>query len=162
MADGSINIDLLLNDQTDKTWSEFKSKAENAGKGGYEKFKESFKGDPLVAKLEAQANKAGINNFKELLNKLPKEKRTELLAKAEKGEVVNYEKLLKEIPAKITSEVELNDNATTGLKSIKEQAERTGDKFRLGFLQVVPSIGHRVKPNLYLCSLKGKQKPIFC
>ncbi len=130
MADGSINIDLLLNDQTDKTWSEFKSKAESAGKGGYEKFKESFKGDPLVAKLEAQANKAGINNFKELLNKLPKEKRTELLAKAEKGEVVNYEKLLKEIPAKITSEVELNDNATTGLKSIKEQAERTGDKFR--------------------------------
>ncbi|MCT3069077.1 hypothetical protein EFN45_03045 [Leuconostoc citreum] len=130
MADGSINIDLLLNDQTDKTWSEFKSKAESAGKGGYEKFKESFKGDPLVAKLEAQANKAGINNFKELLNKLPKEKQTELLAKAEKGEVVNFEKLLKEIPAKITSEVELNDNATTGLKSIKEQAERTGDKFR--------------------------------
>ncbi|WP_273716133.1 tape measure protein [Leuconostoc mesenteroides] len=130
MADGSINIDLLLNDQTDKTWSEFKSKAETAGKGGYEKFKESFKGDPLVAKLEAQANKAGINNFKELLNKLPKEKRTELLAKAEKGEVVNYEKLLREIPAKVTSEVELNDNATTGLKAIKQQAERTGDKFR--------------------------------
>lgn len=130
MADGSINIDLLLNDQTDKTWSEFKSKAESAGKGGYEKFKESFKGDPLVAKLEAQANKAGINNFKELLSKLPKEKRTELLAKAEKGEVVNYEKLLREIPAKVTSEVELNDNATTGLKAIKEQAERTGDKFR--------------------------------
>lgn len=130
MADGSINIDLLLNDQTDKTWSEFKSKAETAGKGGYEKFKESFKGDPLVAKLEAQANKAGINNFKELLNKLPKEKRTELLAKAEKSEVVNYEKLLREIPAKVTSEVELNDNATTGLKAIKQQAERTGDKFR--------------------------------
>ncbi|WP_228117377.1 tape measure protein [Leuconostoc mesenteroides] len=130
MADGSINIDLLLNDQTDKTWSEFKSKAETAGKGGYEKFKESFKGDPLVAKLEAQANKAGINNFKELLSKLPKEKRTELLAKAEKGEVVNYEKLLREIPAKVTSEVELNDNATTGLKAIKQQAERTGDKFR--------------------------------
>lgn len=130
MADGSINIDLLLNDQTDKTWSEFKSKAETAGKSGYEKFKDSFKGDPLVAKLEAQANKAGINNFKELLNKLPKEKRTELLAKAEKGEVVNYEKLLREIPAKVTSEVELNDNATTGLKAIKQQAERTGDKFR--------------------------------
>ncbi|WP_228934024.1 tape measure protein [Leuconostoc pseudomesenteroides] len=130
MADGSINIDLLLNDQTDKTWSEFKSKAETAGKGGYEKFKEAFKGDPLVAKLEAQADKAGINNFKELLSKLPKEKRTELLAKAEKGEVVNYEKLLREIPAKVTSEVELNDNATTGLKAIKEQAERTGDKFR--------------------------------
>lgn len=130
MADGSINIDLLLNDQTDKTWSEFKSKAETAGKGGYEKFKESFKGDPLVAKLEAQANKAGINNFEELLSKLPKEKRTELLAKAEKGEVVNYEKLLREIPAKVTSEVELNDNATTGLKAIKQQAERTGDKFR--------------------------------
>ena len=130
MADGSINIDLLLNDQTDKTWTDFKQKAEQTGKDGYQKFKDAFKGDPLVAKLEAQANKAGINNFREMLNKLPKEKQTELLAKAEKGEVVNFEKLLREIPSKITSTVELNDNATTGLKAIKQQAERTGDKFR--------------------------------
>lgn len=129
MADGSINIDLLLNDQTDKTWTDFKQKAEQTGKDGYRKFKDSFKGDPLVAKLEAQANKAGINNFKELLNKLPKEKQTELLAKAEKGEVVNFEKLLREIPSKVTAEVELNDKATTGLRSIKDQAERVGDKF---------------------------------
>ncbi|WP_273753017.1 tape measure protein [Leuconostoc mesenteroides] len=129
MADGSINIDLLLNDQTDKTWSEFKSKAETAGKSGYEKFKDSFKGDPLVAKLETKANKAGIKNFRELLNQLPKEKQTELLTKAEKGEVINYEKLLREIPSKITSQVELNDNASTGLRSLKNQAEEVGDKF---------------------------------
>lgn len=129
MADGSINIDLLLNDQTDKTWTDFKQKAEQTGKDGYQKFKDAFKGDPLVAKLEAQANKAGINNFKELLNKLPKKKQTELLAKAEKGEVVNFEKLLREIPSKVTAEVELNDKATTGLRSIKDQAERVGDKF---------------------------------
>ncbi|MCI1689560.1 MAG: tape measure protein [Leuconostoc mesenteroides] len=129
MADGSINIDLLLNDQTDKTWSEFKSKAETAGKSGYEKFKDSFKGDPLVAKLEAKANKAGINNFRELLNQLPKEKQTELLTKAEKGEAINYEKLLRQIPSKITSEVELNDNASTGLRALKNQAEEVGDKF---------------------------------
>ena len=76
MADGSINIDLLLNDQTDKTWSEFKSKAETAGKSGYDEFKDAFKGDPLVAKLETKANKAGIKNFRELLNQLPKEKQT--------------------------------------------------------------------------------------
>ncbi|WP_260362478.1 tape measure protein [Leuconostoc falkenbergense] len=129
MADGSINIDLLLNDQTDKTWSEFKSKAETAGKVGYEKFKDSFKGDPLVAKLETKANKAGIKNFRELLNQLPKEKQTELLTKAEKGEVINYEKLLREIPSKITSQVELNDNASSGLRSLKNQAEEVGDKF---------------------------------
>ncbi len=129
MADGSINIDLLLNDQTDKTWSEFKSKAETAGKSGYDKFKDAFKGDPLVAKLETKANKAGIKNFRELLNQLPKEKQTELLTKAEKGEAVNYEKLLREIPSKITSQVELNDNASTGLRSLKNQAEEVGDKF---------------------------------
>ncbi|MGO3412060.1 MAG: tape measure protein, partial [Leuconostoc falkenbergense] len=129
MADGSINIDLLLNDRTDKTWSEFKSKAETAGKSGYDKFKDAFKGDPLVAKLETKANKAGIKNFRELLNQLPKEKQTELLTKAEKGEVINYEKLLREIPSKITSQVELNDNASTGLRSLKNQAEEVGDKF---------------------------------
>ncbi len=129
MADGSINIDLLLNDQTDKTWSEFKSKAETAGKSGYDKFKDAFKGDPLVAKLETKANKAGIKNFRELLNQLPKEKQTELLTKTEKGEVINYEKLLREIPSKITSQVELNDNASTGLRSLKNQAEEVGDKF---------------------------------
>ncbi|MBZ1511052.1 tape measure protein [Leuconostoc mesenteroides] len=129
MADGSINIDLLLNDQTDKTWSEFKSKAETAGKSGYDKFKDAFKGDPLVAKLETKANKAGIKNFRELLNQLPKEKQTELLTKAEKGEAINYEKLLREIPSKITSQVELNDNASTGLRSLKNQAEEVGDKF---------------------------------
>ena len=129
MADGSINIDLLLNDQTDKTWSEFKSKAETAGKSGYDKFKDAFKGDPLVAKLETKADKAGIKNFRELLNQLPKEKQTELLTKAEKGEVINYEKLLREIPSKITSQVELNDNASTGLRSLKNQAEEVGDKF---------------------------------
>lgn len=130
MADGSINIDLLLNDQTDKTWTDFKQKAEQTGKDGYQKFKDAFKGDPLVAKLEAQANKAGISNFRELLNKLPKEKQTELLAKAKKGEVVDYEKLLREIPSKITSEVKLNDNASTGLRSLKNQAHDVGDKFK--------------------------------
>ncbi|MGR8826870.1 tape measure protein [Leuconostoc citreum] len=129
MADGSINIDLLLNDQTDKTWTDFKQKAEQTGKDGYQKFKDAFKGVPLVAKLEAQANKAGINNFREMLNKLPKEKQTELLAKAEKGEVVNFEKLLREIPSKITSTVELNDNASTGLRALKNQAHDVGDKF---------------------------------
>ncbi|GDZ83125.1 hypothetical protein LCIT_03670 [Leuconostoc citreum] len=129
MADGSINIDLLLNDQTDKTWTDFKQKAEQTGKDGYQKFKDAFKGDPVVAKLEAQANKAGINNFREMLNKLPKEKQTELLAKAEKGEVVNFEKLLREIPSKITSTVELNDNASTGLRALKNQAHDVGDKF---------------------------------
>jgi len=129
MADGSINIDLLLNDQTDKTWTEFKGKAEREGKSGYEKFKDAFKGDPLVAKLETKANKAGISNFRELLSKLPKEKQTELLTKAEKGEAINFQKLLHEIPSKVTSEVELNDNASTGLRSIKNQATEVGDKF---------------------------------
>lgn len=183
MADGSINIDLLLNDQTDQTWNNFKTKAEKEGKNGYEKFKDAFKGDPLVAKLEAQADKAGINDFRELLNQLPKAKQTELFAKAEKGEaidfqqfirdipnakkimleaqakragidnfekllnklpkktltdlqaraekgeVINFEKELRKLPSKVVSSVELNDNASIGLRSLKKQANEVGDKF---------------------------------
>ncbi|ADG41484.1 phage related protein: putative minor tail protein [Leuconostoc kimchii IMSNU 11154] len=199
MADGSINIDLLLNDKSDPTWTEFNAKAEKQGKSGYEKFKDAFKGDPLVAKLEAQADKAGINDFRELLNKLPKEKQTELLAKAEKGEaidfqkfikdipdakkimleaqakragidnfeellkklpkktltdlqtraekgeVINFEKELRKLPSKVVSTVELNDNASTGLRSLKQQAEEVGDKFhRIKEIAVGTFIGSAV------------------
>lgn len=199
MADGSINIDLLLNDKSDPTWTEFNVKAEKQGKSGYEKFKDAFKGDPLVAKLEAQADKAGINDFRELLNKLPKEKQTELLAKAqkgeaidfqkfikdipdakkimleaqakragidnfeellkklpkktltdlqtraEKGEVINFEKELRKLPSKVVSTVELNDNASTGLRSLKQQAEEVGDKFhRIKEIAVGTFIGSAV------------------
>ncbi|MHB9648390.1 aggregation-promoting factor C-terminal-like domain-containing protein [Weissella paramesenteroides] len=100
MADGAVNIDLILNDQTDKTWSEFKSKAEQQGKEGHETFKKSFGDEPLIAKLEAKANKEGITDFKSLLNELPKEKQTELLAKAEKGEAIDFEKYIKNMPKK--------------------------------------------------------------
>lgn len=199
MADGSINIDLLLNDKSDPTWTEFNAKAEKQGKSGYEKFKDAFKGDPLVAKLEAQADKAGINDFRELLNQLPKEKQTELLAKAEKGEaidfqkfikdipnakkimleaqakragidnfeellkklpkktltdlqaraekgeVINFEKELRKLPSKVVSTVELNDNASTGLRSLKQQAEEVGDKFhRIKEIAVGTFIGSAV------------------
>ena len=100
MADGAVNIDLILNDQTDKTWSEFKSKAEQQGKEGHETFKKSFGDEPLIAKLEAKANKEGIADFKGLLNELPEEKRTELLAKAEKGEAIDFEKYIQNMPKK--------------------------------------------------------------
>lgn len=100
MADGAVNIDLILNDQTDKTWSEFKSKAEQQGKKGHETFKKSFGDEPLIAKLEAKANKEGITDFKSLLNELPKEKQTELLAKAEKGEAIDFEKYIQNMPKK--------------------------------------------------------------
>lgn len=100
MADGAVNIDLILNDQTDKTWSEFKSKAEQQGKEGRETFKKSFGDDPLIAKLEAKANKEGIADFKSLLNELPEEKRTELLTKAEKGEAIDFEKYIQNMPKK--------------------------------------------------------------
>lgn len=100
MADGAVNIDLILNDQTDKTWSEFKSKAEQQGKEGHETFKKSFGDEPLIAKLEAKANKEGITDFKSLLNELPKEKQTELLAKAEKGEAIDFEKYIQNMPKK--------------------------------------------------------------
>lgn len=106
MADGAINIDLILDDHTDQTWSTFKSKAEQEGKTGRDTFKKAFGDDPLIAKLEAKADEAGITDFKGLLDKLPEEKRTELLAKADKDEAIDFEKYIKSIPEKKTISLE--------------------------------------------------------
>lgn len=105
MADGKINIDLILDDQTDKTWTDFKSKAEQQGKEGYETFKKSFGNEPLIAKLEAKAETEGVDNFQELLAEIPEEEQTELLAKAEKGEIKTFDDLLAELPEETRTEL---------------------------------------------------------
>ncbi|WP_137604538.1 tape measure protein, partial [Weissella thailandensis] len=106
MADGKINIDLILDDQTDKTWTDFKSKAEQQGKEGYETFKKSFGNEPLIAKLEAKAETEGVDNFQELLAEIPEEEQTELLAKAEKGEIKTFDDLLNALPEETRTELQ--------------------------------------------------------
>lgn len=106
MADGAINIDLILDDQTDKTWTDFKSKAEQQGKEGYEAFKKSFGNEPLIAKLEAKAETEGVDNFQELLAEIPEEEQTELLAKAEKGEIETFDDLLNALPEETRTELQ--------------------------------------------------------
>lgn len=80
-------------------------------------------------KLVADAETAGIKNFETILHKLPKKQQTELLAKAERGEVINYEELLRKIPAKVATQVKLNDNASSGLKSIQRETQQTESRF---------------------------------
>ncbi|CAH1853332.1 tape measure protein [Convivina praedatoris] len=129
MADGSITIDFLLNDQTGPQFDKFKQKAADTGAEGYKSAKKPFD-EPIVAKLDAQAKKQGINNFKQLLNELPKEKQTELLAKAEKGQIIDFENELRKMPSKVVTKVELNDNASTSLRSLKSEAKSVSEHFQ--------------------------------
>lgn len=80
-------------------------------------------------KLVADAQTAGIKNFETILHKLPKKQQTELLAKVQRGEVINYEELLRKIPAKVATQVKLNDNASSGLKSIQRETQQTESRF---------------------------------
>ncbi|CAH1854699.1 tape measure protein [Convivina praedatoris] len=128
MADGSITIDFLLNDQTGPQFDKFKQKAADSGAEGYKSAKKPFD-EPIVAKLDVQAKKQGIENFKQLLNELPKKQQTELLARAEKGEVIDFNKELRKIPSKVASQVELNDNASPKMRNIQQEAVNTEKKF---------------------------------
>ena len=80
-------------------------------------------------KLDADAKKAGIDDFTALLKRVPKKTRTEILAKAQKGEVIDYEALLNKLPKKVLTEVQLNDNASDKLRTIKKESENTETGF---------------------------------
>ncbi|WP_419154496.1 tape measure protein, partial [Weissella bombi] len=129
MADGQIDIDLVLNDQSDETWTEFKSKAETSGKAGYETFKKSFGTKPLIAKLEAQAEKEGIDNFNELLDKIPEEEKTELLAKAEKGEINSFDDLLAALPEETRTELKAKSH-TAEIRSFDDLLNEVPEDIR--------------------------------
>jgi len=80
-------------------------------------------------KLDADAKKAGIDDFTTLLKRVPKKTRTEILAQAQKGEVIDYEALLNKLPRKILTDVQLNDNASDKLRTIKKESESTETGF---------------------------------
>ena len=80
-------------------------------------------------KLDADAKKAGIDGFTTLLKRVPKKTRTEILAQAQKGEVIDYEALLNKLPRKILTDIQLNDNASDKLRTIKKESESTETGF---------------------------------
>lgn len=127
MADGTISIDFLLNDKTAAQFEDFKQKAAQAGDEAYKSAKKPFD-SAIVAKLEAQAKKEGITNFKDLLEQLPKKQATELLAKANSGEAIDFVAELKKIPSKVLSQMELNDDASPKLQNIQKEASNTETK----------------------------------
>lgn len=127
-SDGSITIDFNVNDNSGDTFENFKKKASDTGQEAQEKLSSKFD-KPVIAKLDAQAKEAGINNFSSMLKKLPKEQQTQLLAKANKGQVIDFEELLHKIPAKVVTTAKLNDHASIGMKSIQSEAKNTEKRF---------------------------------
>lgn len=127
-SDGKITIDFDLNDKASEKLDDFTKKAGQTGQDSKEKMEKPFK-DPITAKLVAQAKKEGISNFRSLLKEIPEKQKTDLLAKAQKGEAINFQKELKKIPNKVLSKVELNDNASPGLKRLQQESKKTEISF---------------------------------
>ena len=149
MADGKIDIDVIVNDQASESAKKIDDLLKNVGADAGDKAEENIKENveksenqvtkliqryqdipkEVRTKLAADAKEQGIDNFDKLLKKIPKEQLTELNAKAEKGEVINYQELLRKLPAKVVTDVRLNDQATLPMKALKQQAEETNRSF---------------------------------
>lgn len=120
MADGTVTIDLMMNtkpfmsdrervsgllkslgsdagDQMDQSFAANAGKVKTTATQTHDKVKQEFN-SPIVAKLEAKANEAGVKNFRSLLDRIPKNQLTRLESKAERGEVINWQEELARIP----------------------------------------------------------------
>lgn len=152
MADGKVTIDVLMNtksfmsdrervnnlmktlgsdagNQMDESFANNANKVKNEAERTHSKIKAEFN-SPVEAKLVAKAEEAGITNFKQLLNRIPKQARTELTAKAERGEVINWEETMRNMPRSVTTRMKLNKGqASEGLTALKKQSESTEHSF---------------------------------
>ncbi|MGX7691811.1 tape measure protein [Lactiplantibacillus plantarum] len=152
MADGTVTIDLLMNtksfmsdrervnnlmktlgsdagDQMDEAFANNANKVKAEAEQIHSKIKAEFN-SPVEAKLVAKAEEAGITNFKQLLNRIPKQARTELMAKAEGGEVINWEETMRKMPRSVTTRMKLDKGqASEGLTALKKQSESTEHSF---------------------------------
>lgn len=83
----------------------------------------------VKTELIANAKKEGINDFEAFLAKLPKEERTELIAKAEKGEAIDFKEYLEKIPK--SKKVDLiADAKAAGIENFKELLEKLPKSMR--------------------------------
>lgn len=152
MADGKVTIDVLMNTksfmsdrervnnlmktlgadagtQMDESFANNANKVKAEAEQTHSKIKAEFN-SPVEAKLVAKAEEAGITNFKQLLNRIPKQARTELTAKAERGEAINWEETMRNMPRSVTTRMKLNKGqASEGLNALKKQSESTGHSF---------------------------------
>lgn len=152
MADGTVTIDLLMNtksfmsdrervssllktlgsdagDQMDQSFAQNASKVRANAEQTHSKIKADFD-SPIYTKLVAQAEDAGITNFKSLLERVPKQQRTELVAKANRGEAINWEDSLRQMPREVVTKMKLNSSqASTGLTELKGQTKSTEKSF---------------------------------
>lgn len=156
-SDGQVIIDLLFpgnktDFKTDYDWADNLIKA--VGKGAGDKAQKDFKQNTdqikneaesakndanqkldqikkeVRTKLIADAEEAGIKNFRTLLNRLPKEEITKLEAKAEKGEAIDWREEMSKMPRSIVTKMKLDDRqATVGLEELKHEAKETSGSF---------------------------------
>ncbi|WP_349626343.1 tape measure protein [Lactiplantibacillus plantarum] len=152
MADGKVTIDVLMNtksfmsdrervnnlmktlgsdagNQMDESFANNANKVKAEAERTHSKIKAEFN-SPVEAKLVAKAEEAGITNFKQLLSRVPKQTRTELMAKAEKGEAIDWENTMRKMPRSVTTRMKLNKGqASEGLNALKKQSESTEHSF---------------------------------
>lgn len=152
MADGTVTIDVLMGtksfmsdrervnnlmktlgadagNQMDEAFANNVNKVKVAAEQTHTKVKSEF-ANPIEAKLVAKAEDAGITNFKQLLNRIPKQARTELMAKAARGEVINWEETMLKMPRSVTTRMKLDKGqASEGLAALKKQSELTEHSF---------------------------------
>lgn len=152
MADGKVTIDVLMNtksfmsdrerinnlmktlgsdagNQMDESFANNANKVKNEAERTHSKIKAEFN-SPVEVKLVAKAEEAGITNFKQLLNRIPKQERTELMVKAEKGEAIDWENTMRKMPRSVTTRMKLDKGqASEGLNALKKQSESTEHSF---------------------------------
>lgn len=152
MADGTVTIDVLMGtksfmsdrervnnlmktlgadagNQMDESFANNANKVKVAAEQTHNKVKSEF-ANPIEAKVVAKAEYAGITNFKQLLNRIPKQARTELMAKAERGEAINWEETMRNMPRSVTTRMKLDKGqASEGLTALKKQSESTEHSF---------------------------------
>lgn len=132
VVDEAKQVKKDVDDELKKPTTTIKPKVDSSdAQKGTQKVIESLRKLPKEqkVKLDADAKKAGIDDFTTLLKRVPKKTRTEILAKAQKGEVIDYEALLNKLPKKVLTEVQLNDNASDKLRTIKKESESTETGF---------------------------------
>lgn len=169
MADGTVTIDVLMGtksfmsdrervnnllktlgsdagDQMDESFANNANKVKATAEQAHSKIKAEFN-SPVEAKLVAKAEEAGITNFRSLLNRIPEQKRTELLAKVEKGEAVDWENTMRKMPHSVTTKMRLDKGqASEGLLSLRKEANNTKHSFsRLKDIMVGSFLGGAIQ-----------------
>lgn len=153
MADGTITIDLdfpanksKFHSDTDEVDKLLKQVGKDTGKEMNNSFKENTEKVTAQAtktkekvnnelegihkrvdiKLIADAEKHGITNFKDAIDKIPKKQLTKLEARAEKGKAINWNKALKKLPKSVRTDLEINNQqASQKLKETNKQIDST-------------------------------------